>query len=59
MIAESFQFSNPAPVEREKAMDSVTEVPAGKKLIFRKWRICKITGRRIYAKTAFPMIVDA
>jgi hypothetical protein len=33
--------------------------PRGKKLIFRKWRLCPVTGQRIYAKTAFPMIVDA
>jgi hypothetical protein len=36
-----------------------TVIPPGKKLIFRKWRLCPMTGQRIYAKTAFPMIVDA
>lgn len=34
------------------------EVPPGKKLIFRKWRTCPVTGKRIYAKTVFPMLVD-
>lgn len=33
-------------------------VPPGKKLIFRKWRDCPKTGKRYYAKTAFPIIVD-
>jgi hypothetical protein len=36
----------------------MVHIPPGKKLIFRKWKYCKFTGRRIYAKTAFPMIVD-
>lgn len=33
-------------------------VPPGKKLIFRKWKTCEKTGKRIYAKTVFPILVD-
>ena len=35
-----------------------TEPPKGKKLIFRRWRTCPLTGKRIYAKTVFPMLID-
>jgi hypothetical protein len=34
-------------------------IPPGKKLIFRKWRTDPKTGKRIYAKTVFPMLVDS
>lgn len=38
-------------------------VPPGKKLIFRVWRTCPKTGRRLYAPAyglrAWPILVDA
>lgn len=34
-------------------------VPPGKKLIFRKSKKCPKTGKTIYAKTVFPIVVPA